>query len=139
MLQAVAFFLLSGAFVLGVQVLRRQRGAQCHALFWQWGQLPGTAKQTATFTCQPADLIAQIDPELAEVNSYVIDPLERVPDQPFGHLHLGWINLLSQLEAGDTLWQFHSPQRANRCACSGFAVVHKRQVIAEFIYERHPQ
>ena len=91
------------------------------------------------FICQPADLVAVIEPEQAEAVSYVTDPLGRVPGLPFGHLHWGWSQLLSQLEPQDTLWQFTSPKRGRQAACTGYAVVRQRKVIAEFIYERHPQ
>jgi len=91
------------------------------------------------FICHPGDLIEPIEPEQAERPFYVKDPLGRVPNNPFGHMQQGWVQLLSQLEPSDTLWRFKSPQRGWQDACSGYAVVRQRQVIAEFIYERHPQ
>ena len=108
-----------------------------------WGTNAQAADNTAQieikFICQSADLLKPIDPEQAEVASYVHDPMGRVPDQPFGHLHLGWAELLSHLEPQDTLWRFKSPKRGLKSACAGFAVLRKNQVIAEFIHERHPQ
>lgn len=51
----------------------------------------------AVFTCQKDSLINRVEPFEVEVANYVTDPLGRVPNVPFGHLHQGWINLLAQL------------------------------------------
>ena len=127
MFSGFGMYLVSGALVLGLLrwVAHLQRGER--------------EKPEDIFRCQLADLIAVIEPEQAEVISYVTDPLGRVPNLPFGHLHEGWSHLLSQLEPTDTLWRFKSPKRGWQDACSGYAVVRQRQVVAEFIYERHPQ
>ena len=79
-----------------------------------------------------------------ETVSYVTDPLGRVPNVPFGHLHQGWINLLAQLEPTDQLWSFktkgwvadqpNSPKYLKpRNVTSGFAIVREKKVVAEFI------
>lgn len=137
MLKAYALYFLSGALLLVILALLK-----FIVLKWQpslWNKNPQSAlnaSKEGAFICQPADLVAPIDPEQAEVNSYVHDPLGRVPNQPFGHLHLGWSQLLSYLEPQDTLWRFKAPTRCNKVACTGFAVLRKNKVIAEFIYER---
>jgi len=127
MFSGFGMYLVSGALVLGL--LRwfayLKRGEQ--------------EKPEDIFICQLADLIAVIEPEQAEVISCVTDPRGHVPNNPFGHMQQGWVHLLSQLEPTDTLWRFKSPQRGKQAACSGYAVVRQRQVIAEFIYERHPR
>jgi hypothetical protein len=96
------------------------------------------------FTCQKKDLIKQVRPTEVEQKSYVEDPLGRVPNTPFGHLHQGWIDLLAQLEPDDQLWSFKTkgwssespdypkyskPQNIS----SGFAIVRTKKVVAEFV------
>jgi hypothetical protein len=96
------------------------------------------------FTCQKESLVTQVEPLEIEATSYVTDPLGRVPNLPFGHLHKGWINLLAQLEPTDQLWSFktkgwvedqpNSPRYLKpRNENSGFAIVREKKVIAEFI------
>ncbi|MGI9151329.1 MAG: hypothetical protein ACR2IX_07475 [Limnohabitans sp.] len=97
-----------------------------------------------SFTCQKDSLIKQVNPLEVEAASYITDPLGRVPNLPFGHLHQGWINLLAQLEPDDQLWSFatkgwsikpgHSPKYSKPCdVYSGFAIVRNKKVVAEFI------
>lgn len=137
MLKAYALYFLSGAMLLVILALLKFVG-----LKWQLRlreknpQSTLNASKEGEFFCQPADLLEPIDPEQAEVTSYVKDPLGRVPNQPFGHLHLGWSQLLSYLEPQDTLWRFKAPTRYDKVACTGLAVLRKNKVIAEFIYER---
>jgi len=97
-----------------------------------------------SFTCQKDSLIKQVNPLEVEEASYISDPLGRVPNLPFGHLHQGWINLLAQLEPTDQLWSFQTKGEAidpgelpkyvkPRNAKSGFAIVRDKKVVAEFI------
>ena len=140
MLKAYALYFLSGALLLVILALLKFVGLKWQLRLWDKNpQSALNASKEGEFICQPADLVAPIDPEQAEVNSYVQDPLGRVPNQPFGHLHLGWSQLLSYLEPQDTLWRFNSPKRSDKVACAGLAVLRKNKVIAEFIYERHLQ
>lgn len=96
------------------------------------------------FKCQPRDLIERVDPGDVEAQSYVFDPLGRVPNLPFGHLHLGWINLLEQLQPEDQLWKFATKGYSSDAddapkylkpinVNSGFAIVRNKKVVAEFI------
>lgn len=96
------------------------------------------------FNCQKESLIQQVDPVAIEAASYVTDPLLRVPNVPFGHLHQGWINLLAKLEPTDQLWSFKtkgwvadqlkSPKYLKpRNVSSGYAIVRDKKVVAEFI------
>ena len=105
---------------------------------------PGYSSDEPRFTCQKDSLIKQVNPLQVEAASYVTDPLGRVPNLPFGHLHQGWINLLAQLEPTDQLWSFatkgwsikpgHSPKYSKPCdVYSGFAIVRNKKVVAEFI------
>ncbi len=100
------------------------------------------------FTCKKNYLVKKVVPQEVEANAIVSDPLGRVPNLPFGHLHSGWIKLLGQLEMGDSLWSFKTPgwtasnERTGetqwslpRGVVSGYAVVRKGKVKAEFLTE----
>ena len=114
-----------------------------HALFFD-KQTPSYRSDEPRFTCHKDSLIIRVDPLEVEVANYVIDPLGRVPNVPFGHLHQGWINLLAQLEVTDQLWSFQTKGGAidpddlpkyskPRNVRSGFAIVRNKKVVAEFI------
>ena len=103
----------------------------------------------AAFNCRRKHLVRVITPEAAEAQAWVVDPLGRVPDVPFGHLYPGWCALLAERQIGDSLWYFEvpgytpepdaEPQRHQyavpRGAKRGYALVHSRKVRAEFVFE----
>ncbi len=114
-----------------------------HALFVE-KRVPRYSSDEPRFTCEKNSLIKEVDPLEVEAISYVTDPLGRVPNLPFGHLHQGWINLLGQLEQADELWMFKtkgwdsnesgaSKYMQPRNVSSGYAVVRDKKVVAEFI------
>lgn len=114
-----------------------------YALFFD-KQTPSYHSDEPSFICQKDSLIKRVEPIEVEAASYVTDPLGRVPDTPFGHLHQGWINLLAQLEPTDQLWSFQtkggaidpddSPKYSkSRNVKSGFAILRDKKVVAEFI------
>lgn len=107
-------------------------------------QQPYVPSEESRYTCQKKDLLKQVDPVDVEAASYVVDPLGRVPNVPFGHIHQGWVNLLSELEVNDELWSFQtkgwtsesgdSPKYLKpRNIRSGFAIVREKKIVAEFI------
>jgi hypothetical protein len=123
--------------LVAIQAMLKQHGIAWNPFFWENTRTSkDTGQEVSKFVCHPEDLIEPVVPEQVEKASYVHDPLGRVPNQPFGHLHKGWSQLLSQLEPGDTLWRFHAPKRTWKPASSGFAVVRASVVIAEFMDER---
>lgn len=96
------------------------------------------------FNCAPEFLIAQIDPHDAEITSYVIDPLCKVPPLPFGHLNAAWGKFLADmLDPEDELWSFHIPKGSKRGKYGatssgdirGFAKVRNGEILGEFITE----
>lgn len=114
-----------------------------YALFFD-KQTPRYRSEEPSFNCQKDSLIKKVNPIDVEAASYVEDPLGRVPNVPFGHLHQGWIKLLEQLGPTDQLWSFatkgwsikpgHSPKYSKPCDIySGFAIVRDKKVVAEFI------
>jgi len=134
----VIWLLWPVSMLIAIQALLKERGIAWNPFFWENNRTSNDTRHEANkFVCHSEDLIEPVVPEQVEVGSYVFDPLGRVPNQPFGHLHKGWSQLLSQLEPGDTLWRFHAPERTWKPASSGYAVVRASVVIAEFIVERH--
>jgi hypothetical protein len=114
-----------------------------HAMFFD-GSTPLYGSDEPRFTCQKESLIKQVDALEIEGANYVTDPLGRVANVPFGHLHQGWIDLLAQLEPADELWMFktkgwcndesNAPKYAKpRNVSSGFAVLRCKKVVAEFV------
>lgn len=101
------------------------------------------------FNCEKSCLIEKVKPEEVEITSRVQDPKGRVPPIPFGHLNTAWLNLLGNLENGDVLWSFKTPGwttkvegteanpqwSAPRNVISGYAVVRKGEIKAEFLAE----
>ena len=103
----------------------------------EWQALPN-------FECAPQYLVKQVNPIDAEIASYVIDPIEKVPPLPFGHLNKGWVNFLTNLtDEADEMWSFYIPQGSKtgkyqfECSSeiSGYAGVRKGEIFAEFITE----
>jgi hypothetical protein len=96
------------------------------------------------FECAPEYLVAKVDPVDAEITSYVIDPLNKVPPLPFGHLNAAWGNFLSEmLDPAEELWSFYIP-KGSACglhsfSCSGemrgYAKVRNGKILGEFITE----
>ena len=96
------------------------------------------------FDCAPEYLVAVVNPVDAEITSYVIDPLGKVPALPFGHLNKAWGNFLANmLDEQDELWSFYIPmgskvgkyQRMCRAEIRGYAQVRDGKILAEFITE----
>lgn len=98
----------------------------------------------ADFNCAPEHLITKVSPLDAELTSYVVDPLNKVPPLPFGHLNTAWGNFLSELlDPTEELWSFYIPKGSacglHRFSCSGeirgFARVRNGKILGEFIAE----
>ena len=115
-----------------------------YALFFDKQSNPRYNSDEDDFSCKKKDLVQLVNALQIESASYVTDPLGRVPNVPFGHLHKGWINFLAQLEATDELWSFktkgwasdspNSPKYSRpRNVSSGFAIVRNKKIVAEFV------
>lgn len=99
------------------------------------------------FNATKDTLISIIDPLAEEKNHIIKDPLNRVPDIPFGHLHQSWINFLSNTEPEDSIWSFEikigdmvttwysNEKRPSTRLIKGFACVSDGEIVNEFIYE----
>ena len=115
-----------------------------YALVFDKQSKPRYNSDEERFSCDKNDLIQLVNALEIEAVSYVIDPLGRVPNVPFGHLHKGWIDFLAQLDPADELWSFKtkgwtsdsrdSPKYSRpRNVSSGFAIVRNKKIVAEFV------
>lgn len=62
--------------------------------------------EKSKFHVELKDLIQKFDREEIESKEIVHDPLNAVPQLPFGHLHKTWLTFCEQLETEDALWSF---------------------------------
>jgi hypothetical protein len=83
------------------------------------------------FQVQPVNLIARMTIGEIEVHETVQDPLNAVPNLPFGHLNAAWEELKSCIRPGDEIWTFSAqwqiPMRKPQIR-EGYAVVRAREV-----------
>ncbi len=61
-----------------------------------------------TFAITSPDLIELFTVEAIEQREMVSDPLNAVPNVPFGHLNQAWKDFIAELGAEDQLWSFSS-------------------------------
>jgi hypothetical protein len=112
-------------------------------LFVEWRkrrvaeQLP---EDEPEFECQEAHLVMRVDPSLVESGHHVHDPLRRVPDVAFGHLHATWRDFREQVRAGDEVCSFHIPAYWRLGALptgqmSGYVIRRGGRIVAEFAFE----
>jgi hypothetical protein len=62
--------------------------------------------EEAEFKLSKADLLQQLSLADIEANERVFDPLQAVPDLPFGHLNKAWQDFANGLEPESELWSF---------------------------------
>lgn len=96
-----------------------------------------------SFDCAPEYLIAKVSIVQAENAHYVTDPLGKVPNVPFGHLHSGWKKFIADLSQSDELWSFDIPV-GSKCGrygilstsqTRGYAKLRGGDIIGEWIFE----
>ncbi len=58
------------------------------------------------FSVKEGDLLERLSQQEIEDRELVYDPLNAVPELPFGHLNMAWCNFLNQISDGDELWSF---------------------------------
>lgn len=88
--------------------------------------------------CKRKHLTARVAIQYAEASGKVTDPMQRVPDQPFGHLNITWLTFLAKKKFGYKLHSFAIPLREENkalIALRGYAWVRLGTVKAEFFYE----
>jgi hypothetical protein len=82
-------------------------------------------KRYAKFRFKRSHLIRRVSVQEAEEIERIVDPLDAVPDVPFGFLNGAWKNFLLQMNPIDSLWQIsakaiHGFQMEER---EGYAIV----------------
>lgn len=63
-------------------------------------------RSDAVFRVRPEDLLGQTTIAEVEASNFVKDPLNAVPDLPFGHLNAAWTDFMSKRPADAVLWSF---------------------------------
>ena len=79
------------------------------------------------FALNDSELLRQVTVDEVERTNLIHDPLEAVPNIPFGHCNARWVLFRDSLQANETLWEFESTRSelAGVQAMWGYAV--KRQ------------
>ncbi len=92
------------------------------------------------FYVQRKDLICTLTVAAVETRAIILDPMNAVPDLPFGHLNQAWCGFLVKKLPGDTLWSFRS-NWVNRWKktelYTGYAWVHEGLPGDYFLTEHH--
>jgi hypothetical protein len=116
---ALAFFLVwlvwPVVFVLKIRDILKKKA------------LAAQAKQEAeppAFALNDSELLRQVTVDEVERTNLIHDPLEAVPNIPFGHCNARWVLFRDSLQANETLWEFESTRSelAGVLAMWGYAV-----------------
>jgi hypothetical protein len=105
-------------------------------------------KPEDAFKCKRAHLVSHMTTPDAEKLGLIVDPLNRTPALPFGHLNAGWLAFLQKAKPGDALWYFETPskemtkaktkakdQEPKSIRYRGFAWIQQSTTQTEFIFE----
>jgi hypothetical protein len=76
------------------------------------------------FALNDSELLRQVTVDEVERTNLIHDPLEAVPNIPFGHCNARWVLFRDSLQANETLWEFESTRSelAGVQAMWGYAV-----------------
>lgn len=58
------------------------------------------------FTVTQKDLLSRIDVSEIETREMITDPMDAVPNLPFGHLNDAWHRFLERVRPADAIWSF---------------------------------
>lgn len=94
---AVAIVVLAWPVVLALRVK--------HALEHRYAEL---VPQPEVFTVRPDELLEHLTIAQIEAREMVTDPLNAVPNLPFGHLNAIWEPFRDALESAEVVWSFSS-------------------------------
>jgi len=106
----------------------------------KWFSGRASASERPVFEVRQEHLLERRSIEEIERLERVDDPLDAVPDLPFGHLHFAWLQFREKLEPGDEVWSFTAPwSEWGWCYTrSGYAILRKDGVGPWFISEIRP-
>ena len=65
------------------------------------------------FAVDKTHLVEQISLQEIETNELVFDPMDAVPNIPFGHLNASWQAFITDMEPNDSLWTFSAPWKSD--------------------------
>ena len=76
------------------------------------------------FALNASELLRQVTVDEVERTNLIHDPLEAVPNIPFGHCNARWVLFRDSVQANETLWEFESTRSelAGVQAMWGYAV-----------------
>lgn len=66
------------------------------------------AKEEKVFVVQEAELNKQVTIAEVEQQNVIVDPMEAVPQVPFGYLNAKWVAFRDSLAPDETLWEYES-------------------------------
>lgn len=97
--------------------------------------------QLKLFHCKKSHLTQRVTIAEAEAAGMITDPMNRVPNVPFGQLNAGWQQFLTNAPKGQ-LWAFTIPAKPYppcpghmNGGMQGYAVIRWSKIRSEFIYE----
>ena len=93
------------------------------------------------FTITIADLRKKFTIAEIEERETILDPLEAVPDKPFGFLYPQWKNFLGQVQNGDEIWSFCCAWKGRwspLCRRDGYAIVRHGRIDQTFLTANIP-
>ena len=116
---ALAFFLVWLVWPV-VFVLKIRDSLKKKALAAQTEQ----EAEPPAFALNDSELLRQVTVDEVERTNLIHDPLEAVPNIPFGHCNARWVLFRDSLQANETLWEFESTRSelAGVQAMWGYAV-----------------
>ena len=125
---ALVFFLMWLVWPV-VFVLKIKDSLQKRALAAQAVQAAQEAEPPA-FALKDSELLRQVTVDEVERTNLIHDPLEAVPNIPFGHCNARWFFFRDSLQANETLWEFESTRSelAGVQAMWGYAVKREGKV-----------
>lgn len=103
----------------------------------------GEGKTTLDIGCWPEHLLEVVDITEVPKNHMIDDPLNRVPNLPFGFMNAAWNDFIASIRPGDAVHQFLVPEGKPYGLhgyqadgdIRGYAIKRDEMVVAQFIYE----
>ncbi len=93
-------------------------------------------KRNQKFRIQPNDLKRQFSISEIELLEHVVDPLNAVPNQPFGHLYLAWKKYTEDIKKDDLIYEFSTTWTTNwgqKEQLSGYVAVKGKMIGSYFL------
>lgn len=94
------------------------------------------AFKSPVFEVKKSDLGEPLTREQIEARELVTDPLQAVPQIPFGHLHTAWGKFLENVQHRDVLWSFATDWRDHRGSDGqrvGYVILRGRRIGPYFL------